>query len=164
MLALSFEGYSEWMKYYILNNNCLQGRVGGPPHEGSRFDCVFVDVFDGANVLPPGFYDDVYLRGLRDRVLAPGGIIVHNLHEGTDELAVQMDEASAAYSRTFCACHRVASLDSGSRGGNTILLASTRPLLGGRGDRSSALEAQLRWGLRFDAAARVEGALRFASL
>lgn len=142
------------------------GRPGGPPRDGARFDCIFVDVFDGANVLPPGFYADAYLRGLRDRVLAPGGVVVHNFHEGTSAHAARLEGACAAYGRVFRSCRRVAALNRGAQGGNTIFLASTEPQVrkSGKSLYARAEEARVRWGLRFDAAGRVAGARRFGSL
>ena len=68
-----------------------------------------------------------------------------------------------AFGRIFRSCCRVASLDSGAWGGNTILLASTGPLVS-KSLCAQAEEARLSWGLRFDAAARVEGARRLRSL
>jgi spermidine synthase len=125
------------------------------------FDCIFIDIFDANNLLPKGFYSTDFLIHLRDNILGPYGVVVHNFHSGGKKRALQIEKASAAYSDVFKTCCWVDSLDSRLNAGNALLLASKIEL--SEADISkllteSAEVVQRKWGLRFDAVARARGA------
>lgn len=121
-----------------------------------RYDLIFVDIFDGSNRTPEGFYSDAFMRDLR-ACLAPRGLVMHNLHSGTADLDNRLDDACQAYSSAFpeAAC-RVPAL----RPGNTIVATAA---FEGAFDSLDAMKAsaqharQERRGLQFDASARLEG-------
>ena len=120
------------------------------------FDCICIDVFGSDNVLPPEFYSESFLQRLRDDILGPNGIVIHNFQSGCQALELQLEDAEDTYTDIFESCYRVASLDSKSYAGNAILIAMKMAL-----DKDtlqlSARQAQRRWGLRFDASARLSG-------
>jgi hypothetical protein len=79
-----------------------------------RFHGVCIDVFDGANLMPPGFYSVPFLETLRDDVLGGGGgesksescaakynFVIHNFHVGTERLQAQLEDAMASYRTVF---------------------------------------------------------------
>lgn len=126
------------------------------------FDCIFVDVFGSDSLLPPEFYSKAYLQRLRDDVLGPDGIIVHNFHSGCKKLECQLEDAKAMYSAGFESCYRVDSLDSKPNAGNAILLAS-KSALDEDTMKLSARQAQCRWGLGFNASSRLNGVHKFSA-
>jgi len=130
------------------------------PESEPPFDCVFVDIFDGNNLLPAVFYSTQFVERLRDDILGPTGIIVHNFHSGNYKLASQLEVAKAGFGSAFEICCEADSLDSKPNGGNTIVLASKLAVNGAVGQALSAaaLRARQRWGLAFDASWRVKGA------
>ena len=51
--------------------------------ESTRFHGICIDVFDGANLMPPGFYSVPFLEKLRDNLLKTEGtcgFVIHNFH------------------------------------------------------------------------------------
>eukprot|EP00977_Amphora_coffeiformis_P028545 scaffold35878_cov229-Amphora_coffeaeformis.AAC.1 len=136
-----------------------------PPVE-KRYDCVCIDVFDENNFVPEQLYSIEILERLRNKILATDGIIVWNFHTGGKRRAKVLEEASGVVSVIFGnnKCCWVPSLDSTPTGGNAILLASQHPLPeDGDGNVSLfrlALATQIKFGLTFDAAARVSSAKR----
>ena len=116
---------------------------------------------DGHNKVPVAFYATEFLEQLSDHLLAPCGVVIHNFHSGDKTRASQLEQAGAAYSSVFAHCVWVEALDSKPNAGNMILLAS-HSSLGIEGNdssvlRSNALAAQIKYKLRFDAPARVQG-------
>jgi hypothetical protein len=116
------------------------------------FHGVCIDVFDGSNLMPPGFYSVPFLETLRDNVLGgdiDGGesesengsetcCVIHNFHVGTERLQNQLEDAMVSYRTVFgnscCSgaareeemlhsLYRVDSLNTNNHGGNTILVA-----------------------------------------
>jgi hypothetical protein len=137
-----------------------------PPTQ-APFDCICIDVFDCENLTPPEFYSSKFLKELLDNVLAPSGIVVHNFHSGGKKRTQILEEAEERYAGVFNTCCWVDSLDSKPNAGNSILLASKSSLEGediGKVLSKSALRAQEKWGVRFDAPSRVKGARRIMSL
>jgi spermidine synthase len=88
------------------------------------FDCIFVDIFDGDNLLPCKFYSEQFVTRMRDDLLTPSGVVVHNFHTGNPKLASQLAEAKNVFARSFESCYEVDSLDSKANAGNTILVGS----------------------------------------
>ncbi len=118
--------------------------------ESNRFHGVCIDVFDGANLMPPGFYAVPFLEKLRDNLLATDGcaFVIHNFHVGTERLETQLEDAMESYRTVFGttsakgaenedgttqtipqhtllqhSLYRVDSLNTNNHGGNTILIA-----------------------------------------
>lgn len=116
----------------------------------TRFHGVCIDVFDGANLMPTGFYSIPFLENLRDNVLERDGCtyVIHNFHVGTDSLAGQLEDAMNSYRTVFGSIstesptgmersdntdlqrdilhhslYLVDSLNTNNHGGNTILIA-----------------------------------------
>ena len=133
----------------------LGRRAQGEP---ARYDVIFIDIFDGSNRTPEGFYSEDFMRNLR-ACLSPRGMVVHNLHSGSGDLDRRLDDACKAYSAAFPkAVCRVPAL----RRGNTIVAAA---VFEGAFDSLGALQAgaqheRQRRGLLFDASARLEGLSR----
>ena len=119
------------------------------------FDCICIDVFGADNVLPPAFYSAEFLHRLRDDVLGPEGVVVHNFHLGGDKHARQQEDAEASYATSFKSCYRVHSLDSKPRAGNSILMASKFELSESM-LQISAQRMQRRWSLGFNASLRLK--------
>ncbi len=119
--------------------------------ETTRFQCVCIDVFDGANLMPAGFYAVPFLENLRDSLLETSGCsyVVHNFHVGTERLETQLEDAMESYRTVFgstsakevendedtrmksaqqgfsrYSLYRVDSLNTNNYGGNTILIAT----------------------------------------
>ena len=92
------------------------------PSERLQFDIIFVDVFDAMNLTPRAFYSEEFLADAR-RLLAPGGMLLHNLHTGSRRLDAAFLQASsnfaAQFGRGHCCSLRV------STQGNTILGAKS---------------------------------------
>jgi hypothetical protein len=125
-----------------------------------RYDAAFVDVFDEANDCPPAFTSEAFLIDLA-ALLAPDGVVVHNLHHGSRALNASLARAETAYERVFASGVCVQSLDSRPWAGNTIIAASgSRDAYGGAIPELMARArcAGVRHDLLFDAAARCEGA------
>ena len=123
----------------------------------ARYDYIYVDIFDGENVTPPPFYAPPFLRDLQ-RCLAPGGVVIHNLHTECDASALAPRAYAAAFEGPTCTT-RVRNQ------GNLILAAANEPARGfsGRGtfDRQQMREKAERGASRlglctFDAAARID--------
>ena len=120
--------------------------------ESTRFHGICIDVFDGANLMPSGFYSVPFLEKLRDNLLETDdtcGFVIHNFHVGTQQLEYQLEDAMEAYRNVFGttstkaeaanddgttygnpqyplshhSLYRVDSLNTNTRGGNTILIA-----------------------------------------
>lgn len=123
--------------------------------ETTTYDLIFVDIFDGSNWTPEGFYSEAFMRDLR-ACLAPRGMVIHNLHSGSAELDRRLDDACMAYAAAFPnAVCRVPAL----RRGNTIVAAAA---FEGAFERIDALHAaadgeRRRRGLLFDVSARLQG-------
>lgn len=119
------------------------------------YDVICVDIFDGSNRTPEGFYSTAFLRDLR-ACLDARGVVVHNLHSGGADLDRRLDEACAAYSEAFpgAAC-RVPAL----RRGNTVVAAAASEEAFASLDllQAAAQYERQRRGLLFDASARVAG-------
>ena len=118
--------------------------------ESNRFHGVCIDVFDGANLMPPGFYAVPFLEKLRYNLLEKDGcaFVIHNFHVGTERLETQLEDAMESYRTVFgttsaneaanedgttknnphhtlsrYSLYRVDSLNTNNHGGNTILIA-----------------------------------------
>ena len=112
----------------------------------TRFHGVCIDVFDGANLMPPGFYSIPFLENLRDNLLETDGcaFVIHNFHVGTESLTGQLEDAMNSYRTVFGSSsiktskdnnadseydllhhslYLVDSLNTNNHGGNTILIA-----------------------------------------
>lgn len=131
------------------------------------FDALFVDIFDGHNLLPKDFYDKSFLEHIRDDLLVqPHGIVIHNFHTGSKNLRIQLDEAILSYRSVFNTTLTLDSLDSRQNAGNTILLATSSDklvsCLSSEGENgiwkktwhTAALQGRHRWGIDFDVAVR----------
>jgi hypothetical protein len=133
----------------------------------ARYDCILVDVFDDADLVPSGFYDRTFLKTLRDHILNDNGFVVHNMHYGVSAINAQVQEATAAYREVFADACRVASLVSTKHEGNMLLLAtkfSLNAATDAEGDLSLsnqvqwlAFRGQERWGVDFDVPHRLRG-------
>lgn len=78
-----------------------------------RFRGICIDVFDGANLMPAGFYAVPFLETLRDNLLlldneANGdscallsSFVIHNFHVGTERLGAQLENAMESYRTVF---------------------------------------------------------------
>jgi hypothetical protein len=124
------------------------------------FDCVFIDIFDENNLLPPDFYSIPFLTHLRDNVLGTNGMILNNLHSGGKKRDRAIEQAYAAYSEVFSSCHLFDTLDSKPNAGNAVLLACDFEVTGRIGDIQTTLEeiaerSHTKWGLSFDAPSRL---------
>jgi len=64
------------------------------------FDFIFVDIFDGSNETPEAFYGRPFLDALR-KLLAADGVVIQNLHTGTQRLDRQVNLAQDAFIDTF---------------------------------------------------------------
>ena len=71
----------------------VAGSVGG-------YDAILIDVFDSRNMCPPALYSAEFLRAARS-LLAPHGLIAHNLHTGSATLNATVNNAAAAYAAAF---------------------------------------------------------------
>jgi hypothetical protein len=112
------------------------------------FRGVCIDVFDGANLMPPGFYAVPFLENVRDRLLARDdeccSFCLHNFHVGTERLEAQLKDAMESYRTVFGrsgalnqddgttehsrgvlqhSLYKIDSLNTNNHGGNTILIA-----------------------------------------
>ena len=129
--------------------------------QAARYDYIYVDIFDGENVTPPPFYAPPFLRDLQ-RCLAPGGVVIHNLHTECDASALAPRAYAAAFEGPTCTTLV-------RNQGNLILAAANEPARGfstdfsGRGTfdrqlmREKAERGASRLGLgTFDAAARID--------
>jgi len=105
------------------------------------FDCIFVDIFDGANLLPIDFYGGQFVERLRDDILKPTGTLIQNFHTGNKKLGSQLDDAKEVFSRSFGRCYLVRSPDSKPNAGNTILVGSKRDPYTSDGALREALSA-----------------------
>ena len=125
------------------------------------FDVVFVDIFDGENLLPPEFYSKGYLNHVVYQDFLgglPDGIIVHNFHTGGKARASQLEDAIKNYRSVFSTTLAVESVGSRPTGGNTILLATNQRRLDASSETQSwymaGMKAQERSGINFDVIAR----------
>lgn len=118
------------------------------------FDAMFVDIFDGQNVCPPGFSEAPFLDAAAS-ILADDGVLVHNLHIGGKKRNAAVEMAERALERHFHAAYRADSVDSTLTGGNALLVAAKRSL-----GRARLHEGATRAGLRFDAATRCRRLVR----
>lgn len=117
--------------------------------EHSRFHGICIDVFDGENLMPSGFYSVPFLQRMYEDVLveiSPRGggdesqneienenesnlaFVIHNFHVGNEKLEQQLQQAMAAYRTVFGnndlhSLYRVDSLNTNNHGGNVILIA-----------------------------------------
>ena len=117
--------------------------------QSPRFDGICIDVFDGANLMPPGFYAVPFLERLREEVLEQQdcSFVIHNFHIGTERLEAQLEDAITTYRTVFgtkisghesesdnepgggdsggglYSLYKVDSLNTNNHGGNTILIA-----------------------------------------
>ena len=75
-----------------------------------RFHSVCIDVFDGSNIMPPGFYSVPFLEKIYKDLLQQQQesgdsdnytFVIHNFHIGTKRLAVQLKDAMASYRSVF---------------------------------------------------------------
>lgn len=120
------------------------------------FDCVFIDIFDDANLLPCEFYSEQFVSRLRDDILKPSGVLVHNFHTGNKKLAHQLDVARDVFTRCFGTCFEIDSLDSKPNAGNTILVGSDAVDLAcskesiGETITAAATDAQKRFGFEIN--------------
>jgi len=155
-------GPSEKSQLYLMD--ALKYRRFDQP---APYDCLFVDIFDGDNLLPEGFYSTSFLEHVRTNLLSNHdgrpGMVVHNFHTGNKKLQTQLEEATKSYQKVFPTTITVESTDSRPTGGNTILLATTVQLdqnqLQIAGDK-----ARRRWGVNFDVSTRSTHALRQSML
>lgn len=117
------------------------------------YEMIFVDIFDRDNMAPRVFYSDAFLADAR-RCLDSSGVLVHNLHYGTDELDASFDQAAAAYASSEFAdlC-----LVPAQRHGNVIIgaAASERTFSDSDALQAAARSERRRLGLLFDAAGRL---------
>lgn len=129
-----------------------------------KFDCVCIDVFDEDLKVPEAFYSEDFLKHLSGNLLTQSGILVQNFHSGGKKRKQVLEKASHSSANIFAEACWVDSLDSKEHAGNKILLASKVSL---QDDRNSgiqetlsknALMIQSRYGLDFDAFARVQSA------
>lgn len=118
------------------------------------FDCVIVDIFDGANACPAAFYGDAFLEKARRGLLNERGFLIHNLHVGGRVRDAALADAAAGLDRAFGAAFRADSVGTSAFSGNALLLASKRPVPRARLHEDAAAAAA-RLGLPFDAATRV---------
>ena len=78
------------------------------------FHGICIDVFDGANLMPPGFYSVPFLEKLRDNLLEKQketqkrkregrrcAFVIHNFHVGTEPLRAQLEQAMESYRIVF---------------------------------------------------------------
>ena len=132
------------------------------------FDCICIDVFDENLKVPTEFYSPSFLRSLSGNLMTHDGILVQNFHSGGKRRAAILEDAAKASCEVFADSCFVPSLDSKPNAGNSILLASKQPFreVGDCGDdvvkylSKKALLVQERYGLSFDAVARVQRAAR----
>ena len=130
-----------------------------PPNE-HPFDIVFVDVFDGDNLLPIEFYTKQYLEHIQQNYLGgrESGIVIHNFHTGGKKRGAILEEAIKSYRSVFKTTYTVESLDSYPNGGNTILVCMNKRRLDASSETLSwymaGRKAQQRWGINFDIFAR----------
>jgi spermidine synthase len=131
------------------------------PANQQPFDCLFVDIFDGDNLLPREFYHPSFLEKVRQNLLCPRhGMVVHNFHSGNLHLQAQLKEAAHAYNQVFPSVVLVDSLDSRPNAGNTILLATSDTI---EVLRPAGLQARVQWDVNFDLALRATHHLRHAA-
>lgn len=127
-----------------------------PDEPPSKFDAIFVDIFDGDNLTPAAFYSAEFLSAVRTS-LTPRGVVVHNMHSGGAALDINLAQASEAYARAFPpgSCARIPAL----RRGNTVVAAAATPGLFAQPDAlvDAASWARSRYDLLFDAAGRCQG-------
>ena len=162
--------------------------------ESTRFHGICIDVFDGANLMPSGFYSVPFLEKLRDLLETDDtcGFVIHNFHVGTQQLESQLEDAMKSYRDVFGttsttaeaanddgttygtpqyplshhSLYRVDSLNTNTRGGNTILIAVVNFGNDASTNSSSWLElaalATERWEEQcFDFASRIQHAQPF---
>ena len=96
-----------------------QAAAAVPP----KFDAIFIDIFDGQNNCPPAAHSDSFL-GAVHALLQPSGVVVHNLHYGSQRLNGTLQAAESAYARTFESACRAFALDAQPWAGNAIIAAS----------------------------------------
>ena len=130
-------------------------RQAQDPSAAGGLDALFIDVFDENNSCPAALWSDEVLVAMR-QLLSPRGVVVHNMHVGSEALNASFAEATSAYASTFPSVCHVTSLDSRPWAGNALMAASMAP---GTFDQRQRLEvaarrAQSRHPLLFDAAAR----------
>lgn len=134
----------------------------------NTYDIVFVDIFDGDNVLPKEFYARSFLEHIQQNLLGgcPDGMVIHNFHTGGKKLAAQLQDAVKAYRSVFSTALAVESMDSRHTGGNTILLAMNKSRIDATSEtlswRQAGRKAQRRWGSGFDVVARTTHKLWFS--
>lgn len=133
--------------------------------EEDRFDCICVDVFDETLKVPEEFYSEDFLKRLSENLLKPAGIMVQNFHSGGKRRRQVLEKATAATNLVFGEFCWVDTLDSKPNAGNKILMASKVLLCEENKDigiekvlTRNALMVQSKYGLNFDAPARVKGA------
>ena len=131
------------------------------PASSDPFDVVFVDIFDGDNLLPKEFYSKEFLDHVFRNHLGglPGGMVVHNFHTGGKALGSQLEDAVRHYRSAFSTTLAVVSIDSRHTGGNTIVLATNKRRLDASSETLSwyaaaGTKAQNRYGVGFDIFAR----------
>ncbi|CAJ1958650.1 unnamed protein product [Cylindrotheca closterium] len=152
----------------ILSQDALQFVAEAVGQNVEPFDCVCIDVFDEDLKVPEEFYSPSFMTDLSDNLLSADGILVQNFHSGGKRRETILQNAARASSKVFPNSCFVFSLDSKPNGGNAVLFASHRPFNSNDGDdilqtlSHNAFLVQQKFGLSFDAVARVQNARRIA--
>lgn len=126
------------------------------------FDAVFIDIFDERNLCPVAFHGDAFLTALKG-IMRDDGVVVHNLHVGSQLMNTNLELAQAAYARVFGGAVKVASLDSKPWAGNALVAASrvaNADVWAPDSLVDAADSARRRWNVAFDLVARCRGGER----
>ena len=122
------------------------------------FDAVFVDVFDGRNLTPEGFYSSEFVESVSKHAM-----VIHNLHTGGKIRSRILYDTIDSYRRVFKTVFVVEALGSRHTGGNAIVLAMNKRRLDATSEalswREAGEKAQSHWDIDFDITARISNKL-----